>query len=182
MFEAGDGARGRRARRGSAWARSICFDIEFPELAARARAGGADLLVTASANMEPFYAITRSPRQARALDNRLPHLYCNRCGVEAGLVFVGGSRAIRPDGTIAAQAGGGEELLSAEIGREEAGDDRIDYLAQLREGWRQCSDDSHRRQHMTTETMEQRRRPGLFTRKATGLVREARTSTRCSTT
>lgn len=112
----------------------ICFDIEFPEHARGLARAGADLLVTASANMEPFYSDQEIASRARGLDNRLAHLYCNRCGVDAGLVFVGGSRAVRRDGTIAAQAGGGEELLSAEIGREQNGDDRIDYLAQLREG------------------------------------------------
>jgi predicted amidohydrolase len=112
----------------------ICFDMEFPELARALARAGADLLVTASANMEPFYSDHQIASQARALDNRIAHLYCNRCGVETGLVFVGGSRAIRPDGTIAAQAGGGEQLLSAEVGRVETADDRIDYLAQLREG------------------------------------------------
>lgn len=112
----------------------ICFDIEFPEHARALARAGADLLVTVSANMEPFYSDHQIASQARGLDNRLPHVYCNRCGIEAGLLFVGGSRAVRPDGTVAAQAGGGEELLSAEVGREENGDDRIDYLAQLREG------------------------------------------------
>jgi predicted amidohydrolase len=112
----------------------ICFDMEFPELARALARAGADLLVTASANMEPFYSDHQIASQARALDNRLPHLYCNRCGVEAGLMFVGGSRAVRPDGTIKVQAGGGEQLLAADVGPVETGDDRIDYLAQLREG------------------------------------------------
>jgi predicted amidohydrolase len=112
----------------------ICFDMEFPELARSLARAGADLLVTASANMEPFYSDHQIASQARALDNRLPHLYCNRCGVEAGLVFVGGSRAIRSDGTIAAQADVGEELLAADLERVETGDERIDYLAHVREG------------------------------------------------
>src|SRR5207248_9720563 len=112
----------------------ICFDIEFPEHARALARAGADLLVTVSANMEPFYSDHQIASQARGLDNRLPHVDCNPRGIEAGLLFVGGSRAVRPDGTVAAQAGGGEELLSAEVGREENGDDRIDYLAQLREG------------------------------------------------
>lgn len=112
----------------------ICFDIEFPEHARALAQAGADLLVTASANMEPFYGDHRIASQARALENRAWHLYCNRCGVEAGLIFVGGSRAVRPDGTIAVEAGGSEQLLAVDVGREEIGDDRIDYLAQLREG------------------------------------------------
>jgi predicted amidohydrolase len=37
---------------------------------------------------------------------------------------------------LAAQAGADEHLLAAEVSPEETGDDRIDYLAQLREGIR----------------------------------------------
>lgn len=112
----------------------ICFDMEFPELARTLARAGAELLVTASANMTPFYGDHQVASQARALDNRLPHLYCNRCGGEAGQVFVGGSRTVCSDGTIATQAGDGEQLLSAEVIPEESGDDHVDYLALLREG------------------------------------------------
>ena len=50
----------RRARRsrssaGAASAPLICFDMEFPEPARSLAAAGADLLVTAAANMEPFF-------------------------------------------------------------------------------------------------------------------------------
>ena len=58
----------------------ICFDMEFPEPARALAAAGADLLVTAAANMEPFYDDQLIASQARALDNRLPHLYVNRAG------------------------------------------------------------------------------------------------------
>jgi predicted amidohydrolase len=111
----------------------ICFDMEFPELARALARAGADLLVTAAANMEPFYSDHQIAAQARALDNRVPHLYCNRCGEEAGLAFVGGSRAVRPDGTIEAQTAEGERLLAVDFNPEPA-DDRVDYLAQLPEG------------------------------------------------
>lgn len=108
----------------------ICFDMEFPELARALARAGADLLVTAAANMEPFYSDHQIAAQARALDNRLPHLYCNRCGEEAGLTFLGGSRAVRSDGTIEAQAAEDERLLAVDFHPEPA-DDRVDYLAQL---------------------------------------------------
>ena len=65
--------------------------------------------------MEPFYADHLIARQARALDNRLPHLYVNRCGGEAGLEFVGGSArhpAGRHDRRLG--SGGGERVLAAE--------------------------------------------------------------------
>ncbi len=50
----------------------ICFDVEFPEVARSLARAGAELLVTISANMEPFgndHAVFVS---ARALENGLP--------------------------------------------------------------------------------------------------------------
>jgi predicted amidohydrolase len=115
----------------------ICFDMEFPECARALALAGADLLVTASANMAPFHADHLLASRARALDNRLAHLYVNRVGAEAGLRFVGGSRAIASDGTVMADAGQDDErLLEVEVPRDEAGDERTAYLALLREDLR----------------------------------------------
>jgi predicted amidohydrolase len=115
----------------------ICFDMEFPETARELARAGAELLLTVSANMESFYGDHLIASQARALDNRLPHLYVNRCGSEAGLRFIGGSRAVRPDGTVAAEAERDREsLLEADVDRPGADDDRVDYLAQLRDDLR----------------------------------------------
>jgi predicted amidohydrolase len=115
----------------------ICFDMEFPETARELARAGAEVLLTVSANMEPFYRDHLIASQARALDNRLPHLYVNRCGSEGGLRFVGGSRVLRPDGTVAAVAeGDGESLLEADVDRPGTDDDRVDYLAHLRDDLR----------------------------------------------
>jgi predicted amidohydrolase len=110
----------------------ICFDMEFPELARALALAGADLLLTASANMAPFGSDHRIACQARALENRLSHLYCNRCGTEAGVHFVGESRAITPDGEIAAEAGANEALLRVPVMASEVSDERVDYLKHLR--------------------------------------------------
>jgi predicted amidohydrolase len=110
----------------------ICFDIEFPEPARALAAAGAELLVTAAANMEPFYGDHVIASQARALDNRIPHLYVNRAGSEGGLEFVGGTRAVLADGTIAAAVEGrGEAELSVEVADPGTDDERLDYLAQI---------------------------------------------------
>jgi predicted amidohydrolase len=109
----------------------ICFDMEFPEPARALARGGADLLVTVAANMEPFLSDHRIAGQARALDNRLPHLYVNRWGDEAGLRFIGGTRALQPDGTIAAEAPDGVAVLEVTVPSPGADDDRVDYLAHL---------------------------------------------------
>jgi predicted amidohydrolase len=115
----------------------ICFDMEFPEIARELARAGAEALLTVSANMEPFYGDHLIASQARALDNRLPHLYVNRCGTEAGLRFVGGTRVLRPDGTLAAIVeGDGEGLLEADVDRPGTDDKRVDYLAHLRDDLR----------------------------------------------
>ena len=111
----------------------ICFDMEFPETARELARAGAEVLLTVSANPEPFYRDHLLASRARALDNRLPHLYVNRCGSEGGLRFVGGTRVLRPDGTVAIEADGdGETLVEADIDPPGTDDDRVDYLAHLR--------------------------------------------------
>lgn len=110
----------------------VCYEIEFPELARALAVAGADLLVTASANMEPYYDDHELSGRARALDNRVPHLYVNRAGAEAGITFVGGTRAIGADGQVLAQAGDGDEVLVVEVPDPPAGDGGpTDYLANL---------------------------------------------------
>jgi predicted amidohydrolase len=111
----------------------ICFDVEFPEVARSLAQAGAELLVTISANMEPFgndHAVFVS---ARALENGLPHAYVNQVGPgEKNLIFVGGSTVVSPDGEIYAQAGSSdEEILSVRLHPAKS-NLREDYLSQLR--------------------------------------------------
>lgn len=117
----------------------ICFDMEFPEVARTLRLAGAEVLVTISANMEPFGVDHAVYARARALENGMPHLYVNRCGVEAELAFTGASVAIDPDGRELAAAGRSEELLSAGIGQLQREDPRERCVeqrrAQLYRGW-----------------------------------------------
>jgi predicted amidohydrolase len=110
----------------------ICFDVEFPEVARSLAQAGAELLVTISANMEPFgndHAVFVS---ARALENGLPHVYVNQVGPVENLTFVGGSTVVSPDGEIYAQASSSEEeILSVRLLSAKS-DLREDYLSQLR--------------------------------------------------
>ena len=115
----------------------ICFDVEFPEPARTLARAGADLLLTVAANMEPFFGDHLLATRARALDNRLPHLYVNRCGEEGGLRFVGGSRAIRNDGTVASEAATDcEQVLAVDVAAAGSDDARVDYLAHVRDDLR----------------------------------------------
>lgn len=111
----------------------ICFDIEFPEPARQVALAGADLLVTASANMDPFYIDHAVGTVARAHENRLPHLYANLVGEGDGLVFVGGSRSIAPTGeTLAEASKDREELLLVPVAELGGFDERTDYPKYIR--------------------------------------------------
>jgi len=116
---------------GLATAPLICFDVEFPELPRSLALAGAELLVTASANMEPYAADHEVATRARALENHLPHLYANAAGTIGRLTFVGRSRSVSPSGEVLAEAGAGEALLVAPVETAGAVDESIDYLRQL---------------------------------------------------
>src|SRR5215217_3760740 len=108
------------------------LDVELPEVARSLAQAGAELLVTISANMEPFgndHAVFVS---ARALENGLPHVYVNQVGPVEKLTFVGGSTVVSSDGEIYAQASSSEEeILSVRLLPAKS-NLREDYLSQLR--------------------------------------------------
>lgn len=89
----------------------VCFDVEFPEPARAAAAGGAELLVTISANMAEHEGDHERDTRARSVETRLAHLYVNRVGSESGFRFVGRSRSIGPDGAVLAEAPRGRPAL-----------------------------------------------------------------------
>lgn len=106
----------------------ICYDIEFPEPARQLALAGADLFVTASANMDPFYIDHAVGTVARAHENRLPHLYANLVGFGEGLAFVGASRSIAPTGeTLVEASRDREELLVVPVAERSGFDERTNY-------------------------------------------------------
>lgn len=105
----------------------ICFDVEFPEAARAVAQAGARLLITIAANMKPYFEDHELHSRARALENRLQHLYVNRVGSESGFDFVGGSRSVGPTGAIVAEAGEGEEVLPAKVVEITGFDNQVDY-------------------------------------------------------
>jgi predicted amidohydrolase len=115
----------------------ICFDMEFPEVARTLATAGADLLVTISANMDPFGRDHNVFATARALENGLAHVYVNQVGEGETFTFAGGSMVVSADGERLAAAGDSEDVvevsldLSAHSGeRPEAL--RPDYLKEAR--------------------------------------------------
>jgi predicted amidohydrolase len=109
----------------------ICFDVEFPELARALAVAGAELLVRISANMEPYGDEHEVATRARALENRLPHLYVNTVGALGGHRFVGRSRSVAPDAEVLGEAGEADELLVVHVGEPGAASPETDYLRQL---------------------------------------------------
>lgn len=115
----------------------ICFDVEFPEVARSLALAGADLLITISANMEPFGRDHEVFCAARALENGVPHLYVNQVGEGEVFTFAGGTTAVSADGDRLAGAGTSEEVIGLQLDLSARSDAkpqelRPDYLRQRR--------------------------------------------------
>ena len=111
----------------------ICFDVEFPEVARALAQAGADLLLTISANMDPFGRDHHVFCTSSALENGLPHAYVNQIGTGEEFAFVGGTMALSPDGDILVEtSAAAEEVLELELELPAKSSLRPDYLNQLR--------------------------------------------------
>jgi len=110
----------------------VCFDVEFPEPARAVARAGAELLVTVAANMDPYGPDHDLAVRARALDNRLPHVYVNRVGSEYGLDFVGGSAVVAADGRALVRLGGEAAERAADVDLESRPESAVDYLRLVR--------------------------------------------------
>jgi predicted amidohydrolase len=115
----------------------ICFDVEFPEVARALALAGTDLLVTISANMEPFGRDHEVFSTARALENGVPHLYVNQVGRGEMFTFPGGTMVVSADGDYLAVAGSSQEVIDYDLdlsARSTAKPDQLkpNYLKELR--------------------------------------------------
>ena len=90
---------------------SICYDIEFPEIARNLAVKGAQVIITPTALMQPFGESVFTLVSARAIENRIYVIYANRIGQEHDLTYVGGSRIIAPDGRKLAEATSSENTI-----------------------------------------------------------------------
>ncbi|HZO87178.1 MAG TPA: carbon-nitrogen hydrolase family protein [Chthonomonadaceae bacterium] len=99
----------------------ICYDVRFPEAARVLALRGAEVIIVPTnwpqgAESAPLF-LTR----ARAWENRVYVVACNRVGQERGTRFIGQSQIVAPDGTFLAQGDGASEtLLYAEIAPAQA--------------------------------------------------------------
>ncbi|MEX5510111.1 carbon-nitrogen hydrolase family protein [Pseudomonas paralactis] len=84
----------------------ICYDIELPETARALAQLGAELIIVANGNMDPYGPVHRTAIMARAQENQLFSVMVNRAGQgDDGLVFAGGSAVVDPFGRVLYEAG-----------------------------------------------------------------------------
>lgn len=114
---------------------AICYDIEFPELVRYYAQSGAELILTPTANMEPFFNVANKMVPVRAQENSIFVAYANYVGSEGDFTYCGLSCLCNPLGDDIARAGrNDEELLFGSISRQEIQVARRDtpYLSDLR--------------------------------------------------
>jgi predicted amidohydrolase len=93
----------------------ICYDVEFPEAVRALALAGCALVAVPTALLAPDDIVARTLVPARAFENQLYVAYAGLCGSEGETAYCGLSTVVAPDGRELARAGGGPELICAEI-------------------------------------------------------------------
>ena len=93
----------------------VCYDLRFPEIFRVAAVRGAQLMIVIAnwpvARVEHWTTLLR----ARAIENQCYVLGVNRCGRDPYLAYPGASAIFDPGGKMLAQAGDGEEVITADV-------------------------------------------------------------------
>ncbi|AKB51946.1 Carbon-nitrogen hydrolase [Methanosarcina barkeri str. Wiesmoor] len=89
----------------------ICYDLRFPEVARKLSLAGSDLLVTTAAFPNPRSEHWNILAKARAIENQIPHIACNRIGSAPDCSYFGNSMIIDAWGEVKADAGNKECLI-----------------------------------------------------------------------
>jgi omega-amidase len=100
---------------GQAAGMMICYDIRFPELARKLALGGAKLLFVPAEWPNPRLHHWRTLLTARAIENQMFVVACNRMGKSGDTEFFGHSIVLDPWGEVVAEAGEEETILYADI-------------------------------------------------------------------
>ncbi|NIQ97292.1 MAG: carbon-nitrogen family hydrolase [Desulfuromonadales bacterium] len=85
---------------------AICYDLRFPELFRKLALDGAEILCIPAEWPHPRGEHWRTLLRARAIENQMPVVAANCCGVQGKLDFAGMSMVISPWGDILAEAKG----------------------------------------------------------------------------
>lgn len=98
---------------------AICYDLRFPEIFRKYALGGATLVILPAEWPRPRLTHWRTLLRARAIENQMFVIACNRVGQTPSDDFPGHSAVIDPWGEAIVEGGRDEELLTAEIDLEE---------------------------------------------------------------
>lgn len=96
----------------------VCFDLRFPELIRHQAAKGAQLLVVSAQWPAARREHWRTLLQARAIENQIFVIGCNRCGMTDDIEFGGHSMIVAPDGTVLAEAADQPETVMMPLDHE----------------------------------------------------------------
>lgn len=96
----------------------ICYDIRFPELARKLVLDGAEVLFVVAQWPNPRMDHWRTLLRARAIENQVYVVACNRVGESEGTSFFGHSMVIDPWGEVLAEGDEREQIVVADIDRD----------------------------------------------------------------
>lgn len=102
----------------AAWGKAgltICYDLRFPELFRRYALAGAQLVFVPAEWPHPRLAHWRTLLRARAIENQMFMVACNRVGRSKNTDFFGHSCIVDPWGEMVIELGEGEMLGTAVI-------------------------------------------------------------------
>lgn len=93
----------------------ICYELRFPEVARKLSLAGSNLLVTIAAFPEPRSEHWKTLARARAIENQIPHIACNRTGSTPDCTYFGNSMIIDAWGDVKADAGDRECVIVCDL-------------------------------------------------------------------
>jgi predicted amidohydrolase len=106
---------------------ATCYDLRFPELFRRLVDAGAGMLVIPAGWPERRREHWSVLARARAIESQAYVLACGTAGAHAGVPLAGRSLIIDPWGTVLAEAGAGEETVTADLDPAFVGKTRADF-------------------------------------------------------
>ena len=114
----------------------ICYDLRFPELMRRLVLEGVEVIFIPSYWPEPRLEAWRALLKARAMENQVFVVGCNRSR-ESGVMDFGYSGVIDPMGKVVAEAGIDEILMTVDIdvNRVREVRERFSFLTDRRDGF-----------------------------------------------
>ena len=109
----------------------VCYDLRFPEVFRAAARRKAQLMAIIANWPYPRESHWITLLQARAIENQAYVIGVNRCGKDPKYSYFGRSMIVDPHGTILADAGNEERLISADIDAQVVENWRRDFPALL---------------------------------------------------